>query len=312
MQETRRAVLDALGEQSLSGPALAERLDCSRTAVWKHVEALRSAGFVIESSDRGYTLVEIPEFGGMAVEYGLTAPYTVEYHDSIDSTNARARERAQDGDRNVVVLADRQRGGRGRLDRTWASPSGGIWLSVVLDADQPPAEAPIYTLAAAVAVVRAVQSVGVDATIKWPNDVIVSTADGERKLAGILTEMAGEHDRIDWLVIGIGLNANIEQPKLPPGGTSIQSIVGPVDRRELTQSLLEHLSALCETPEDIIDAWREHARTLGQRVRVETHSETLVGRAVDIEFPGTLCVELDDGEQRRITAGDCEHLRPAE
>ena len=311
MQETRRAVLNAIADGPVSGPDLASELDCSRTAIWKHIESLREVGFDIESTEAGYRLAAIPEFGGEAVEYGLNAPYTVEYHDSIESTNARARERAQNGDRNVVVLADKQTGGRGRLNRAWASPSGGIWLSAVLPGTRPPADAPIFTMAAAVAVVRAVETVGVDATIKWPNDVLVESEGTESKLAGILTEMAGEHDRINWLVVGIGLNANVDPPTLPPGATSLQALVGPVNRREVTQTLLDTLQECCSAPEDVLDAWRDHARTLSQRVRVETQTETIVGTAVDVAFPGALCIETDDGTRRRVTAGDCEHLRPA-
>lgn len=309
MQETRRAVLDALDSGPITGPALAERLGCSRTAIWNHVETLRAAGFGIESTDDGYVLETVPEFGGAAVEYGLEAPYEIEYHDAITSTNARARERAAAGDTDVVVLADEQTGGRGRLDREWTSPSGGIWCSLLVRPDRPAVEAPIFTLAAAVAVVDAVGTV--DATIKWPNDVLVEVDGAERKLAGVLTEMAGEADRIDWLVIGIGLNANVDPDTLPQGATSLQALVGSVDRRTVTQTLLERIAELLEAPEHVLEAWRERSTTLGRRVRVETPRETIVGEAVDVQAPGTLIVETDAG-RRAVSAGDCSHLRPVE
>jgi BirA family biotin operon repressor/biotin-[acetyl-CoA-carboxylase] ligase len=307
MQETRRAILDAVADGPASGPDLADRLDCSRNAVWKHVEALRAAGFDIESTDAGYRLRGLPEFGAAAVEYGLDAPFEVEYHDAIGSTNARARELAREGRRDVVVLADEQTGGRGRLDRSWASPSGGVWLSVVLGSDRPPADAPVYTLAAAVALVRAVAPLGVDATIKWPNDVLV----GGGKLAGVLTEMAGEHDRIEYVVLGMGLNANVDPSTLPACATSLRALAGDVDRRALTQRVLEAVEELRTAPETVLAAWRDHTSTLGSEVRVETPRETITGEAVDVEFPGTLVVETATG-RRRVTAGDCEHLRPAE
>jgi BirA family biotin operon repressor/biotin-[acetyl-CoA-carboxylase] ligase len=308
MQETRAAVLDALSRGPVSGPELADQLGCSRTAVWNHVEALRKAGFGIESSGEGYVLASVPAFGGPAVEYGLDASYEIEYHDSIPSTNARARERAETGDTDVVVLADEQTGGRGRLDREWASPSGGIWCSVLVRPTLPPAQAPIVTLAAAVAVVEAVETVGVQAGIKWPNDVLVATDDGERKLAGILTEMAGEHDRVDWVVVGIGLNANVDPESLPEGATSLRALVGDVDRRKVTQTLLERLATALDDPESVLPDWRAHSLTLGQKVRIETATETIVGEAQDVTFPGTLVVETDSG-RRTVTAGDCEHLR---
>lgn len=311
MQETRRRVLEALDDGPVGGPALAERLDVSRAAVWKHVEALRDAGFEIASEEDGYRLMSVPEYGGPAVEFGLDAPFEVEYHETLDSTNRRARELASGGAEDVAVLADAQTGGRGRLDREWASPSGGVWLSLVLRPELPPARIPVYTLAAAVATARAAREIGVDAHIKWPNDVLVATGGGERKLAGILTEMEGEADRVSWVVVGIGVNANVEAGELPGTATSLREQVGDVNRRAFVQRLLSEFDALRGDPETVLAAWREHALTLGRRVRVETPSEEVVGEARDVEPPGTLVVETDDGPVR-VSAGDCEHLRPVD
>ena len=345
MQATRERVLDALSEGPVTGPELAERLDVSRAAVWKHVEALREEGFDVVSEEEGYELVAIPEFGGTAVEYGLDAPFEVEFHDSIPSTNARARDLAATGAADVAVLADEQTGGRGRLDREWSSPSGGIWLSLLVRPDVPPAHAPAFTLAAAVAVARAAREAGVDARIKWPNDVIVSEptdstsarrsddvivsepTDGssarsshdagvpeegaERKLAGILTEMEGEADRVSWVVVGMGINANVDPEDLPSEArpTTLLGEVGGVDRRIFTQRVVEEFDDLRADLQAVIPAWREHAATLGKRVRVDTPGGEVVGEAVDVEFPGTLVVDTGD-ERVRVTAGDCEHLRP--
>jgi len=311
MQETRHRILDALTDGPISGPALADRLDVSRSAVWKHVEALREAGFGIESGDAGYELTGVPEFGGAAVEYGLDAPFAVEFHETIGSTNARALELAAEGSADVAVLADEQTGGKGRLDREWAAPSGGIWVSLLVRPDVPPAQAPVFTLAAAVAVTRAAREAGVDARIKWPNDVLVPGDGGDRKLVGILTEMEGEADRVSWVVVGIGINANVDVADLVDGATSLRAECGDVNRRAFTQRVVEEFDALRADIDDVLPAWREHAATLGQRVRVETPAGEVVGEAVDVAFPGTLVVETDDGERRRVSAGDCEHLRPA-
>ena len=318
MNPTRRALLTALEGGPVDGPTLADRLDISRAAVWKQVEALREAGFVIESSDGGYQVIEVPEYGAEALAFGLDAPYDVEYRAQVASTNDRARELAAGGAADVVVVADEQTGGRGRLDRAWAAPSGGVWASLVLRPERPPAEVPMYTLAAAVAVVRAAREAGVEATIKWPNDVLVAGdaegADNERKLAGILTEMEGEADRVSWLVIGIGVNANVDRDALPSGATSLRAAVGDVDRRKFLQRVLEEVHDLTGGDTDlrtVLDAWREHASTLGRRVRVETPRGPVEGRAADIRFPGSLVVETDDGE-RVVHAGDCEHLRPTD
>ncbi|WP_439026466.1 biotin--[acetyl-CoA-carboxylase] ligase [Haloarchaeobius sp. DT45] len=311
MHETRRAVLDALADGPISGPALADALDVSRAAVWKHVEALRDAGFVIESDDDGYHLATVPEYGGMAIEYGLDAPYEVEYHDSIDSTNRRARELASEGEGNVVVVADEQTGSRGRLNRDWSAPSGGVWASVVLRPDIPPAQVPLLTLAAAVAVTRVAREAGVDAGIKWPNDVLVSVDGTHHKLAGILTEMEGEADRVSWVVIGIGVNVNIDASALPVTATTVRELVGDVDRRNFLQRVLEEFHDLAGDPDSILPAWREASLTLGQRVRVETPGGEVVGDAVDVTFPGALLVETGEGTAR-VSAGDCEHLRPVD
>ena len=309
MQETRARVLDRIAAGPVGGPQIAEDLGVSRAAVWKHVEALRAAGFEIDSAEAGYDLAGVPEFGGPAVEFGLDAPYEVEYHETIDSTNARARDLAVDGRANVVVLADAQTGGRGRLDRAWSSPSGGVWLSILIRPDVPPTQAPAYTLAAAAATARAVREAGVNASIKWPNDVLV----GDRKLAGILTEMEGEADRVSWLVVGIGINANVDAADLPTDRpvTTVREEVGDVDRRELTQSLLAAFHELTVDLQQVLPAWRKLSSTLGQRVRVETPGEEIVGDAVDVRFPGSLVVETAEGT-REVTAGDCEHLRPVD
>jgi len=309
MQETRARVLEHIAAGPVGGPELAERLGISRAAVWKHVEALRDTGFELASTADGYELRDVPEFGGPAVEFGLDAPYEVEFHDTIGSTNARARDLADDGASNMVVLADEQTGGRGRLDRSWSSPSGGIWLSILVRPNLPPTQAPAFTLAAAVATTRAVREAGVEATIKWPNDVLV----GERKVAGILTEMEGEADRVSWLVVGIGINANVDADQVPTDRpvTTLRGEVGEVDRRELTQTLLDEFHGLTATLDAVMPAWRELSSTLGRRVRVETPSEVVVGEAIDVRFPGTLVLDTPDG-QREVTAGDCEHLRPAD
>ncbi|MFC4448194.1 biotin--[acetyl-CoA-carboxylase] ligase [Halorussus aquaticus] len=330
MNDTRRAVLDALADGPVPGPELADSLGVSRNAVWKHVEALRDAGFEVTSDDDGYVLDALPEYGGPAVEFGLDAPFGVEYHDAVGSTNDRARELATEGAADVAVLADEQTGSRGRLDREWSAPSGGVWASVVLRPDLPPAHAPALTLAAAVATTDAAREAGVPAEIKWPNDVLVSESNeetagdisesrpetggtpsrGGRKLAGILTEMEGEADRVSWVVVGVGVNANVSTDDLPEGATSIREAVGDIDRRAFVQRFLERFDELRADPEKAVEAWRERSATLGQRVRVEMPNREVVGEAVDVAFPGALVVETDDGERVRVHAGDCEHLRP--
>lgn len=310
MNYTRREILKHIGRGPRPGPWLADRLGLSRNAVWKHIEALRERGFEIETGEEGYELVGVPEFGGAAVSYGLAAPYEIRYQERVESTNDIARDLAAAGDSDVVVLADEQTGGRGRKDRTWRSPSGGIWMSILLRPDLPPATVPLLTLAAAVAVVEAVAEVGVEARIKWPNDVLVESPDGsEAKLAGILTEMAGESSRVAWVVLGIGVNANVDESAVGDGATTLRALVGDVDRRQVVQQLLETFHDLAEDTDRILPAWRAHASTLGREVRVDTGSETIRGTARTVTDTGALVIETADGE-RTVHAGDCEHLRP--
>jgi len=327
---TRCALLDALAADDgpVSGPALAESLGVSRAAVWKAVEGLREEGFAVESTPGGYVAPDDPGYSGSGIAFGLDAPYSVEYHDRIASTNERARELATDGAADVAVVADEQTGGQGRLDREWVAPSGGVWLSVLTRPDVPTARAPLFTLAAAVATVDAAREAGVDAQIKWPNDVLVGVDDGGeradesaptgrggRKLAGILTEMEGEADRVGWLVVGVGVNADIDPKTLPEGATSLSAERDiPVDRRRFAATLLERFAELTASPavlDRVLPAWRERAATIGRRVRVDTVDGPVEGTAVDVAGPGALVVDTDEG-RRRVHAGDCEHLRDAE
>ncbi|RZH66782.1 biotin--[acetyl-CoA-carboxylase] ligase [Natrinema altunense] len=311
MNETRRAVIAALADGPVSGPELAESLEISRAAVWKHIEGLREADFEIESGPTGYELVAVDAYNAPAVEFELEAPFSIEYHDSVGSTNDRARELAGEGATDVAVLANEQTGGRGRLDREWTAPAGGVWVSVVTRPAITPAQAPLYTLAASVATATAAREAGVDARIKWPNDVVVPAGDdGDyRKLAGILTEMEGQTDRVDWLVPGIGVNANLDADALPEGATSVRAEAGDVDRRRFVQRLLEGFDRYRRDLEAVVPAWRELALTIGQRVRVDRPAGEIVGEAIDVTESGALVVETDD-ERVTIPAGDCEHLRP--
>lgn len=307
MTDTRHVILDALADGPATGPELADRLNITRTAVWYHIDALRATGFTITATPEGYSVEEAPDYGGAAIAYGLDAPFTVEFHDTIGSTNDRARELATTGTSDVVVIAEAQTSGRGRLSRDWTSPPGGIWLSLALHPAFPPAHAPLLTLAAAVATARAIEETGVSVGVKWPNDVL-TTAE-ELKVAGILTELGTDAGRITWLVIGIGINANISTDALPAGATSLLAERGEINRRTVVHRLLNEFDALRRHPDAILPAWREHTLTLGRSVRVDTPDGPVTGTAVDIAHPGSLLIDTDD-DRVRVHTGDCEHLRP--
>jgi BirA family biotin operon repressor/biotin-[acetyl-CoA-carboxylase] ligase len=295
--DDRRALLDALAAGP-ADPAVHGR---------ETVATLRAAGVGIERRREGYVLTGRPPYGAAAVALGLDAPYAVEFHDRIESTNDRAAAVARDAaGAGVAVLAGVQTGGRGRRGRSWTAPPGGLYCSLALSPATRPDRTPRYALAGAVAAARACERVGVETRIKWPNDVLA--AEGGGKLAGVLVE-SGE----GWLALGVGLNADVSPDRLPDRATSLRALAGGrIDRAALARALLEACFDLTGTAagrERILPAWRERAGTLGRRVRVETPSGTVLGRAVEVVDPGALVVATADG-RTRIDAGDCEHLRP--
>ncbi len=305
MTDHRRAVLDALvdADRPLDGAAVAESAGVDGTAVEDALDGLREAGVDLRETEAGHEVTAVPEYGWAGVAYHLDAPLAVEFHDALASSNDRARELAAAGAPETAVVAAEQTAARGRQGRAWHAPPGGVWLSVLVRPDLPPSDVPVLTLATAVAVTRAAREAGVDAAIKWPNDVLV----GDRKLSGILTESGG----VEWAVVGVGVNANLDPADLPEGATSVRAEGGDVDRGRFVARLLEELDALRSEPAAVLPAWREHARTLGRRVRVETPGGTVVGEAVDVAYPGALLVEPEDERRTvRVDAGDCEHLRP--
>ena len=208
----------------------------------------------------------------------------------------------------TVVLADEQTAGRGRLGRRWASPRGGVWLSVILRPELPAGEVPLIGFAGASATAGAVREVThLAARVKWPNDVLV---DG-KKTAGILAEAAPS---LGWIVVGIGINANIPADALPPDtvhpATSLEAALGhAVDRKALIREMLREL----ERGYDLLKSrgaraalrqWREMADTLGRQVRVETPGGILEGIAQDIDETGALLVRTEGGRVRKVLAGD--------
>lgn len=312
------------GEEFTSGEALSGKLGLSRAAVWKHVESLRGRGYRIEAApSRGYRLVEIPdrltplELSPLLSTHELGR--TVHYRDELPSTNGLAYRLAQEGAlHGEVVICERQSAGRGRRGRSWVSPPGlNLAFSVVLRPELPPQRAPELTLLAAVALAEALREAGAqEAAIKWPNDVQV----GGRKVAGILTELSAEADRVHFVVLGMGVNLNLAESDLPSelrgGATSLMLARGSrVPRALFTAALLSWLERWLDRHADegfgpVREAWKRLTSTLGQRVRVRTDALELVGTAEDVDEAGALLVRVDGGRLERVLAGDVEHVRP--
>lgn len=321
-EEMILSFLAEAGDEFVSGEAISDKLGFTRTAVWKHVEGLRAQGYRIDASPaRGYRLAAVPDrLGPLEVRPLLATSdlgQTLHYFQEIDSTNDRAKELAEEGAvHGEVVIAEAQRAGRGRRGRTWSSPSGrNLYLSVVLRPELAPTRAPELTLVGALAVCDALRSAGVDAGIKWPNDVLV----GGKKIAGILTELSAEPDHVHWVVLGVGVNLNARRDDFPAElrdeATSVLIERGqPAPRALFTAALLltleQWLAVHIEQGFDAIrDAWRTRSVTLGRTVQVRMGDRDVEGVAEELDASGALLVRTAAGVERVMT-GDVVLLRP--
>lgn len=310
------AFLSASPEEYVSGGRISQVLGITRSAVWKHVEHLREEGYIIDSVPRkGYKIVSAPDFlYPREILKGLdTEVFGRElYHaQKVDSTNNWAKKMAEEGvPEGAIFLAEEQAGGRGRMDRPWESPPGGIWMSIVLRPDIQPYLAPGLTLVAAVAVVGAIKAVtGLGPLIKWPNDIFIE----DRKVCGILTEMKAEMDRVNYIVIGMGINANIDISTLgnaaPTAGSLSMFLGSPVDRKRLVRGLLSQLEDYYfrfrkDGMAPILEAWRKDNFTLGRYIILKQGGEEFKGVAEDITPEGGLLLRDERGGTRVFYSGE--------
>ncbi|RMD83575.1 MAG: biotin--[acetyl-CoA-carboxylase] ligase [Candidatus Dadabacteria bacterium] len=315
---SRARIVEVLDRASgfISGDAIARELGISRTAVWKHVSALRRAGYEIEASRaKGYRLVASPQVLAPDAIQALLANCRFGFPLSVlpvtgstnDDAAALARQGAPEG---TVVLAERQTAGRGRMGRRWASlPGRSVTLSCVLRPPIPPAEAPRLSLVAALAVACAMEAEGLRARIKWPNDVLL----GGRKVCGILTEIEAEADTVHFVIAGIGLNVNTTRDEFPPelreSATSMRIDAGRrFDRARITAALLQSLERwygrfLGEPFDRLAAEWNRRSVTVGRRVRVTGAGEAIEGCCLGIDGDGALLVN-DGLRTHRVVAGD--------
>ncbi|MBB5335496.1 biotin--[acetyl-CoA-carboxylase] ligase [Pectinatus brassicae] len=301
----------------VSGADLAEKLAVSRTAIWKHICALKDEGYQIESKSRsGYRIVDSPDLlnpGEIKAKIKTEIlGQKIIYYKEIGSTNNEAKLQAAKGAREGTIVVSEQQGtGRGRLSRGWYSPAQkGIWFSLILRPGFLPQEAPKCTLMAAVAIAKAIFTItGIEVGIKWPNDILYNG----KKLVGVLTEMNAEMDRINYIVIGMGINVNVSNKEMPEEikdiATSLSEIKGEtVSRIDLLTQVLAELENLYLLIKEqgfapILKLWKQYSVTLGQDIKVIGVNETFYGKAVDIDDFGALLV--DTGEKiERVLAGD--------
>lgn len=294
---------------------MARRLGCSRAAVQKHVAALRRRGYQIAARRaEGYRLVAGPDrLSPAELSSRLTGTWRrVEWFETIDSTQRIARELARDGaPEGTVVVAETQTAGRGRLGRSWHSPPGlNLYLSIVLRPPLPPAEVPQLALVAGLAVADAViATTALAAQIKWPNDVVI----GDRKVAGVLTEMEAEMDGVHYAIAGIGVNVNATASTFPPElrdkATSLREALGrPVDRAGFTARLLADFEArysrfLAQGLGAMRSDWEALSSLNGRVVTVAGPAGAMTGRVLGLDEDGALRLDAG-GRVERIVAGE--------
>ena len=305
----------------VSGEGLASKLGISRTMVWKHIKALEREGFGIEAvPSQGYRITSVPDLLRQAgIRQGLKTKVMgreIHLYSVTASTNTLAMEMASKGaPEGTALVAETQTSGKGRLGRKWISPKGNLYLSVVLRPNIPTHKAPLITLMGAVAVASAIRKTcGVQASIKWPNDILVSG----RKVGGLLTEMSAEPDRIRHIALGIGVNVNMELDELPSevreSATTLAAATGKkIDRTLLLQQLFRELDSRYQgfltSEADMLREWEALNTTIGRKVAVSGLSETLEGLAQGIDSEGRLIIKLEDGSVRQVASGDVTILK---
>lgn len=288
----------------VSGQDLSAELGISRVSVWKHVRRLREMGYDIQAGPTGYRMVGSPEalYPWELAHWGSHARYFA----TLGSTMDEAKEIARSGCPHLtVVVADRQEKGRGRLRRVWLSSPGGLYFTIVLRPDIATELTPRFNFLASLVLAKTLRGrFGIDARVKWPNDILV----GGRKLAGMLAEMEAEADRVTFLNIGFGINVNNDPHPEEQRATSLKKLLKrPVSRAELLTTFLDDFSKRLDAGplEGVIDEWKTVAMTIGRPVRIATTRETTEGIAEDVDPSGALLVRRADGSLKRVISGDC-------
>ncbi len=301
----------------ISGQTICGELEVSRTAVWKVIRQLRSEGYVIRAvQNKGYYLLEKPDvLSKEELESAIDSEWagkTVYYYSVTDSTNSCIKVLAEEGAKQgTLVVADMQSAGKGRRGRSWYSEAGsGVWMSILLRPEFEPNQASMTTLVAALAVAEAIRDVsGLDARIKWPNDIVING----KKVCGILTEMSLEADYISYVVCGIGINVNHREfpEDIKATATSLMLESGEkVSRIQLISELWKHFEKYYElfcADGDLKHLKAEYNSILvnkDKQVRVLEPKGEWSGKATGINNKGELLVETEDGSVNKVYSGE--------
>jgi BirA family biotin operon repressor/biotin-[acetyl-CoA-carboxylase] ligase len=321
LSKVSSAILQLFREQGgfVSGEIISRELNVSRTAIWKHINTLRKAGYIIEAiPSRGYHMVSAPdvliaEEITAQMESGVVGKLII-CHAETSSTNTDAFRLAEQGaEEGTVVLADSQSSGKGRLGRVWSSPQGvNLYASIILRPSVMPYEAAQLTFLSAVAVARSIELVaGLKPEIKWPNDVLICG----KKIAGLLNEMSSETDRVNFVILGIGVNLNMSSEQFPPDlrqpATSLLLELGrPVQRTRFAAVMLSELDRLyadflTKGFGPVREEWQQRCNAAGRTIEVsDAGTATQCGMFAGIDSDGALLMRRSDGSVDRIISGD--------
>ena len=308
----------------LSGQDLSDVLRISRVAIWKHIKKIEELGYVIESKQKlGYKLVSNSD---LLFPWEITSNLKTEligqhayYFDTLDSTQNQALKMAGDATNNgSVIVASKQTGGKGRDGRKWISPKGGIWISIILQPKFDISIATLFPIASSLALSIAIEKLFlIQPELKWPNDLTIKG----KKLAGILVDASLESNRIENLVLGVGINFDVNVKEIEKslkqtpnfyGVASLSTQKKKIKPIQLVQTFLVELEKIYKflisrQTKKIISEWTSRSSTIGKNVELHTNDGKIKGKAIKIDEDGALIV-LVDNKHQRIIAGDITHL----
>ncbi len=308
----------------LSGQDLSDVLRISRIAVWKHIKKIQELGYTIESKQKlGYKLISnSQELLPWEITKGLktkTIGQQAYYFDSIDSTQNQALKMSNEAANNgTVIVAAKQTGGKGRSGRKWVSPKGGIWLSVILHPKFDISITTLFPIASALALSIAIEKTfNIFPELKWPNDLTIKG----KKVAGMLVDVSLESNKIENLVLGVGINFDVDVKQIEKtlrGTPNFYGVASLCEQKnnikpvQLVQTFLIELEKIYETlnkrqTKKIITEWTKRSSTIGKQVELDTINGKIKGKATKIDEDGALVVS-DKGKSSRIIAGDIVHL----
>ncbi|GAA0599974.1 bifunctional biotin--[acetyl-CoA-carboxylase] synthetase/biotin operon repressor [Virgibacillus siamensis] len=326
MESNRNKLIELLSasrDKYVSGQFLSEKLDISRSAIWKHMRELEKDGYKIEGvSRKGYRIIKFPDkVSENTLQWGLQTQWLgkkIIHREAISTTQQLAHKTAQEGTNNgTVIIADEQTEGKGRMNRHWHSSKGkGVWMSLILKPDIPPNLAPQLTLLTATVLAEVFSSyTNTNPKIKWPNDILIE----DRKTAGILTEMQAEQDQIQYVVIGMGINVNTAAEEIPDDirnkATSLRMETGENwNLKDLIQRILAAFETGYETYmtdgfPPVKQKWEHYGYKIGERLFIKTLRKEWYATFIGIGEDGALLIQNDDGGVEKIYSAEIEWFK---